>query len=424
MPQWSRLISNEATDADIDELTRKLGPRLAPWLTDAAWRRIGMEPPRPMLLRTGEFGILLCAAYSAAHIHAGLVLPCRWILPCDVGSSAGVHRVPHRLGELADGAAVRLSALRCFDQYKPAQLDVVNGARLSVGDGIGDLSDFELSPDSAGAALAATLVLAAQRVSPRQHCAVSATVDPNTGLGSVTGLTAKVDAARRAGIQQVFVAGSQCECPEGCTRIDGPNASAQLGSLMMKFDAPPLGGTDDDKWAWYQRVSRFQDDESKKSAQRFYARELAVKAAEHARSSMNSDQSDPVVVPEVHELIVIATGSPEVSLASIALHVPQRLVILSINDANDTSVRFVQQLLDRCHDLPDGVMPRELVPMSLEDWLCTRSTGTQVPCRMLDISGGPTAHKVQALDHARSLGMFVSCLDPSNGFDKLRFTRL
>jgi hypothetical protein len=424
MPQWSRLISNEATDADIDELTRKLGPRLAPWLTDAAWRRIGMEPPRPMLLRTGEFGILLCAAYSAAHIHAGLVLPCRWISPGDAGSTAGVHRVPCRLGELADGAAVRLSASRCIGGAKPAELDFVNGARLSVGDGIGDLSEFELSPESAGAALAATLALAALGVSPRQHCAVSATVDPTTGLGSVTGLTAKVDAARRAGIQQVFVAGSQGECPEGCTRIDGPNASAQLGSLMLRLDAPPMAGTDADKWAWYKRVSGFPDSESKLAAQRFYASELAVKAAEHARSAAQSAEGVRAGLPAVHELIVIATGSVEVSLASIALHRPQRLVILSINDANDTSKRFVQHLLDRRHDLPNGIISGEPVVMRLQEWLCTGSSGTQVPCRILDISGGPTAHKVQALDHARSLGMFVSCLDISSGVDKPRFIRL
>jgi hypothetical protein len=311
--------------------------------------------------------------------------------------------------------------MRCVGGAQPAVLDFVNGARLSVGDGIGDLSEFELSPESAGAALAATLALAALGVSPLQHCAVSATVDPTMGLGSVTGLTAKVDAARRAGVEQVFVSQSQGECPEGCTRIDGPNASAQLGSLMLRLDAPPMAGTDADKWAWYDRVSRFRDDESKKSAQRFYASELAVKAAEHARSAAESAEGVRACLPEVHELIVLATGSPEVSLASIALNRPQRLVILLIND---TSKRFAQDLLDRSHDLPDGVMPRELVRMSLEDWLCTRSTGTQIPCRMLDITGGTTAYRVQALDHARSLGMFVSCLDISNGVDKLRFTRL
>lgn len=411
MPEWGRITGCDACDADIDDLARLLGPRLVTWLTDAALRRTGRDQPRPMRLLPGEFGVLLCPASAAVQLQSGLVLPCRWIPPPQRGSPSRVDRVPRRLRELADGSAVRLSAMRCIGRAKREVEDFVSGAQLAVGDGIENLSDFEMSPESAGAALATTLALAALGVSPRQQCAVSATVDPSDGLGRVSDLPAKVDAARRAGIQQVFVASGQEDCPDGCTLIDGPNASAQLGSLMLKLDAPPMVGNDEAKWKWYERVSKFQDDQSKQAAQQFYARELAAKAAESARASVDG-------MAEIDELILIATGTPEGPLASIALHRPRQVLILTINAR---SVKYASQLIERCGDLPADILPDGLSSMSLQDWLRTGSTGTDRSRQMLDVTGGTTASKVRAVDHARKLGMLVSCLDSSSddGFARL-----
>lgn len=411
---WTDWLSGHAGARSIDDMLHKgLGRRLSDWLKPAERERLG-EPHRPVRLQPGEFGVLICPTSATGPLQAGLVLPCRWISPSDSDALSAAERVPRRLRELAEGTDVRLSAMRCVDRNDARATEYVFSARLAVGEYIGDLSDFELSPESAGAALAVTLALTAQGASPRLDCAVSATVHPNHGLGPVSGLAHKVEAARRANITEVFVASAQGDRLEGCTVIDGPSASAQFSSLMLKFDAPPVAGTDAEKWGWYKRVSGASDPASKRVAIEFYAEHLAELAAKSARASASG-------LTSVDELVLMATGSQAPSLASIVLHRPKRLIVLTIDGKSD---EFADVLGELCKPRDSRLVPSEMSRMTLEEWIQSNEPAPK-RCRcMVDLTGGTTAAKVRVLDHARSRSMSVSCLDFSEGFDRLKFQPL
>lgn len=414
---WTDWLSGHAGARSIDDMLHKgLGRRLSDWLKPAERERLG-EPHRPVRLQPGEFGVLLCPASATGPLQAGLVLPCRWISSSDSDALSAAERVPRRLRELADGSAVRLSAMRCVDRNDARATEYVFSARLAVGEYIGDLSDFELSPESAGAALAVTLALAALKASPRHQCAVSATVDPNHGLGPVSGLAHKVEAARRANITEVFVASAQGDRVEGCTVIDVPGASAQFSSLMLKFDAPPVQGTDEDKWSWHKRVSGSSDQASKRAAIQFYVKYLAKLAAESAAESARASASD---LTSVDELVLMATESQAPSLASIALHRPKCLTVLTINAK---SREFADDLTELCKGL-EGLVPAESRQVMLEDWIESDEPSAPVARRMVDLTGGTTAAKIRALEYARKRGMSVSCFDVSGGFNQLKFQPL
>jgi len=411
---WADWLSGDAGAKSIDDmLHRGLGRRLSDWLNPAERERLG-EPHCPVRLQPGEFGVLLCPVSATGPLQAGLVLPCRWLSPSDSDASSAAKRVPKGLRELADGSAVRLSAMQCVDRNDAHARQFVSGARLAVGECIGNLSDFKLSPESAGAALAVTLALAALKASPRLDCAVSATVHPNHGLGLVSGLADKVDAARRANITEVFVANAQGDRPEGCTVIDGHSASAQFSSLMLKFDAPPEDGTKEEKWRWYKRVSGASDPASKHAANVFYVKNLVESAAASARASASG-------LTSVDELVLMATGSQEPSLASIALHRPKRLIVLTI-DGN--SKKFADGLRELCKLLDPQLVPAEMGQRSLEEWIQSDEPAPKGRRCMVDLTGGTTAAKVRVLDHSRKRSMSVSCLDSAEGFDRLKFQPL
>ncbi len=252
--------------------------------------------------------------------------------------------------------------------------------------------------------------------SPRHQCAVSATVDPNHGLGPVSGLAHKVEAARRANITEVFVASAQGDRPEGCTVIDGPSASAQFSSLMLKFDAPPVEGTEKEKWGWYKRVSGASDPASKRAAIEFYVRYLAESAAASASASASASG-----LASVDELVLMATGSQAPSLASIVLHRPKRFIVLTIDDK---SKEFADVLTELCKLLDSKLVPSTMSRMTLEEWIQSNEPAL-IGCRcMVDLTGGTTAAKVRVLEHARSRSISVSCLDFSEGFDRLKFQPL
>lgn len=410
---WTDWLSGHAGAKSIDDMLFKgLGDRLSDWLQPSVRERRGV-PHSPVRLQPGEFGVLLCPASATGPLQAGLVLPCRWLCPSDSDASCAAERVPRRLRELADGSAVRLSAMQCVDRNDAEARQFVSGARLAVGECIGNLSDFELSPESAGAALAVTLALAALKASPRLDCAVSATVHPSHGLGPVSGLADKVDAARRANITEVFVANAQGDRPEGCTVIDGHSASAQFSRLMLKFDAPPENGTEEEKWRWYKRVSGASDPASKRVAIEFYVRHLAELAADSARASAS-------VPTSVDELVLMATGSQAPSLASIVLHRPKRLIVLTIDGK---SKEFADVLTELCKLLDSQFVPSEVCRMTVEEWIQSDEPAPNGCQCMVDLTGGTTAGKVRVLDHARKRGMSVSCLD-SERVDRLKFQPL
>lgn len=414
---WTDWLSGHAGSRSIEDMLHKgLGRRLSDWLTPAERERLG-EPYRPVLLQPGEFGVLICPTSATGPLQAGLVLPCRWLSSSDIDKLSAAERVPRRIRELADGSAVRLSAMQCVDRNDANARQFVSGARLAVGEYIGDLSGFELSPESAGAALAVTLALAALGASPRHQCAVSATVDANHGLGPVSGLAHKVEAARRANITEVFVASAQGDRPEGCTVIDGPSASAQFSSLMLKFDAPPVEGTEkDDQWSWHKRVSGSSDPASKRAAIEFYVKYLAESAAASASASASASG-----LASVDELVLMATGSQAPSLASIVLHRPKRLIVLTIDGK---SKEFADVLTELCKLLDSKLVPSKMSRMTLEEWIQSNEPALIGLRCMVDLTGGTTAAKVRVLEHARSRSMSVSCLDFSEGFDRLKLQPL
>ncbi len=401
---WQRLFSSSVRGTDIDDLAVRLGDRLCHWITPAGLERCGRPPAQWLQLKPDEFAVLLHLS-AGDHVHRGVILPCRWVeCPTDsVGDpEAGV---PTQLRELARSADVRLFAERCIRSDATAQRRM-DAARLSLGAGCGDLSDLEVSPDSAGAVLAVTLAMFAAKFSIDQPVAVSATVRAVDGLGAVHHLEDKAEAARRAGMQRVFVAPGQLLAgvanPETFVPIRGPEVSAQLGRLMLEFSAPPAAGAFDHKWTWYDGVSKFRDAASRERAVEFYGRHLAVDTASHC------DCCVPNRAAGVDTLVIIATGSTEVLLLALAIHKPSRVVVLT-SDAQ--SEEFANQLVrvSRIDGMPtQGV---SIESKAVDAWLKCRSLHDEPHRYLLDLTGGTTPTKVRVLDRAREAGIATYCID-------------
>ncbi len=133
-----------------------------------------------------------------ACLDAGLVLPVRWE-KVERGQGHDAHLPP----------ALRALADRVIDHLQGhAQVKQEPAWRLRRAAGMEDLDlgdDLGFAYESGWAALAAGLVLCAERLRPYRRVWASGTWDERDGLGDIDGLEAKIARAHRHGARHFFV---------------------------------------------------------------------------------------------------------------------------------------------------------------------------------------------------------------------------
>lgn len=304
---------------------------LAPWwMSDQALRHAASQQPayahylhRPRLPdRPGSCWPVCVLNGSATNglLRRAVLLPCQWVPqpehdPCLPSSLAGLaNAVRNQLQRTVTGSW----ALRLFIPHGEEPID------LSA------FQESDFDPSSAWASLATGLILAAKDLCPDTSVWASAAWDDQIGIGSVSGIAAKLELASEWGAKYVYLPAQN--------HIEAEKWIAQNGNTMNIAYLAPVGSSPNprtilepylnrllvepephDPWekrvAYYETVPRFH-------AERFYKSCLLADAIERNRWSFRDKG-----INISHLVTALGTSASHVFMTGAALNVSHCLVL-------------------------------------------------------------------------------------------------
>ncbi len=303
-------------DEQLDSAARALGPLASDWLEPSLLLvKLGHEvsPLRP---ESGEMMILLALTRPHPHLRDGFVLPCLWRRGKDID-----ERLPPNLEKIACEIRKRVSV------FLPEAADFSLTFRKSFP----NLSMIDFPFESAAAILAAALFASVKGYAVDPLLTASASLSESKfesqslepGFCAVNSLKSKLAAARRHGINKVFVATGQPHFEDQTDedylkRMPPGLFQAQVGVLVNWIDVPPTCGTLDERADWYQR---HQKGDTVRAGE-FYDEHLACALADKAHITPGA----PTQCSDF--LFVNASGNTSTAVFSVAYHQPKHLFVL------------------------------------------------------------------------------------------------
>lgn len=293
--------------ASLRSLHGALGRLASRWLSDDCLRRVGhFDTAARDSALPGEFLLLFARDGSSQVLREAFTLPVRW-----VPRKTSDPRLPQDLARLANDLIGK---------------EKVEGFSLELGEHCPSLADFTataLPCESAGAILTATL--RAVRHGGEIDPTISATASWNheDGPGPVEGTDRKITEACAWGVAQVFVPKHDSTANAAAMRLGvGPSG---VDALTRALNMPPVGQDLMTQSRWQEAASR----QGHPRAISFYAQSLveAIAADAHTRwVSKNPNAKLPVG----GTLVISVSTQLEATLLSVAVHRPERLVILEL----------------------------------------------------------------------------------------------
>ena len=314
------LFLGALSDRDLEHSAFTLQRLAAWWLSEDAKARLRALPGCGELLGSerlepGEFAALFERLSGSPNIADAFALPLTW-----VADRAHDARLPHGLRELAEAAVQSLRA--ATKDGAPREFGLVLGEHCP------DLSNINLTCESAGAIVYATLRCVAAGFEYSQETTASAVVNPQ-GMSDVRGLVAKAAAAQRLGVRTIAIAHTQHRAEhstmEAFKPIIGRTLDEQIAAIVGLLDAPPVNGEYDVRLQWYDRALKRHDSRMHWFYARCFVQDIALRARERTAPQ------------PIDTLILVAGKRIEPILLATEILRPTRVIVLDEHDRPDSA---------------------------------------------------------------------------------------
>lgn len=340
---WLRNDPPALKPGELHELYRQMGSLADWWLGSAARQRLrdecGLCLVEPSLPTAAGSGVILFAQETPPPWP---LLPRAFLLPLvwreDTPNSP---QLPSCLQHLAREVAEALQ-LPSWGLHLSADAGLV-GVDLSLFDDV-------LSVASGWAALAGSLLVAAEGGRPSPAVWATGAWNPHSGIRPIGHLELKVDLACQWRVRQLFVPESQVDLARQLARAR--NADLQIGRLYegqsdprealrdyrWALDLPPLPTAPRD-----QRRDYFLRQQPEQRARDYYRTHLLPDIVRDLAQQWDEQGGTPA-----SHLVTIVSDNPELAFLTLAMVRPQKALLLATSD-KQAGCAEVRQLLSDGH---------------------------------------------------------------------------
>jgi hypothetical protein len=324
---WLKSDPHALRPGQLYELFRQMGVLADWWLGPEARQRLrdlcGITLSAPTLPTVAGSGAILFAQEDPPGwpmLGRAFLLPVQW----RKGTPTN-RRLPRSLQALASRVADTL-ALPDWGLHlsEPAGLDSIDLSGL----------DKVLQVDSAWAALAGSLMVAAEGGIPNPNVWATGAWDSNSGIRPVRHLGAKIKLAAEWRVQQLFVPESQVDQAGELARAAGVDLAigtlyehrSEPGKALLDYrdalELPPLDDAPrEDRRSYYLRLG---DDQR---ARRYYRTHLMPEIVHDLQKQWHNSPGRAAT-----HLVTIVSHNPEVACLTLAMVRPRQALLLCTRD--------------------------------------------------------------------------------------------